>query len=102
MIFGFFGKKNDKDSPADDEEEEIDPIRFLGAINGKDANLNANVRLVDAGLVPAKDLLTDAVSRRAETVRIEPQGAQAKISLQIDGIAYPGGRLPKAEGMAVA
>jgi len=98
VIFGFF-KKGKKEEAA--EEVEIDPVRFLGALNGKDSNLQANQKLVDAGLVPAKDLVTDALSRRADTIRIEPKGPQAVITLLIDGVPYPGGKLPKLEGNAV-
>lgn len=98
MIFGFF-KKGKKEEAA--EEVEIEPVRFLGAINGKDANLAANQKLVDAGLVPTKDLVTDALARRADTIRIEPKGPQAIVTLLIDGVPYPGGKLPKLEGNAV-
>lgn len=98
MIFGFF-KKGKKEEAAD--EVEIEPVRFLGALNGKDANLAANQKLVDAGLVPTKDLVTDALARRADTIRIEPKGPQATVTLLIDGVPYPGGKLPKLEGNAV-
>lgn len=97
MIFGFFKKSKEQE----EEEREIEPVRFLGALNGKDANLQANAKLVDAGLVAAKDLVTDALSRRADTIRIEPKGAQAIVTLLIDGVPYPGGKLPKLEGNAV-
>ena len=97
MIFGFFRKQEDDE----DDEPEIDPVRFLGALNGCDANLASNARLADAGLLPAKDMITDAMARRADTIRVEPKGTQAVVSIMIDGIPYPAGRYGKQEGVAI-
>lgn len=98
MIFGFGKKADDED---DFEEEEIDLVLFKGAFNGKTANLKANARLVEAGLIPAKEVVSDAMMRRADLVRIEPKGERTAILLSVDGINYPGGRLPKQRGLAV-
>ena len=98
MVFGLFGGR--KDEP-EEEEEEFDPVSFLGPLNGQEVNLKANSRLVDAGLFRAKDLVSDALSRRADMVRIEPKGPQAVITIFVDGMPYPGGKMPKAEGMAI-
>jgi type IV pilus assembly protein PilB len=98
VVFGFFKKKEEVE---EQDEEEVDPVSFLGPLNGNEVNLKANARLVEAGLMRAKDLLTDALSRRADTIRIEPKGPQAVITLLVDGIPYPGGKLPKAEGLAI-
>lgn len=95
MIFGF-GRKQEEDF-----EEEVELILFQGALNGKDANLKANARLAEAGLVPAKELVTDALLRRADTIRIEPKGERSTVNLLIDGIPYSGGRLSKQQGLAV-
>ena len=97
-MFGF-GKK--KDDHEDDEDEELDPVSFLGPISGVDVNMKANGRLVEAGLMRAKDLVTDALSRRADTIRIEPKGPQSVVTILVDGMPYPAGKLAKAEGMAV-
>lgn len=97
MIFGFFKGKSEEDP----EDVEVEPVRFLGALNGEEANLAANARLAEAGLVPAKDLITEALSRRAETIRIEPKGAQSATTLLVDGIPYPGTRRAKQEGLAI-
>jgi type IV pilus assembly protein PilB len=84
-----------------EEEEEIDPVSFLGPINGQEVNLKANGRLVEAGLLRAKDLVSDAMDRRADSVRIEPKGAQSVVTIYVDGMPYPGGKLPKTEAMAI-
>jgi type IV pilus assembly protein PilB len=93
----FGGKKNEEP----EEEEEIDPVSFLGPLSGAEVNLKANGRLVEAGLMRSKDLVTDALARRADMIRIEPKGPQAVITIFVDGMPYPGGKLPKAEGMAI-
>jgi type IV pilus assembly protein PilB len=96
VVFGF-GKKEE----PEEEEEEIEPVSFLGPTSGVEVNLKANARLVEAGLMRAKDLITDALSRRADTLRLEPKGPQAIVTLLVDGIPFPGGKLPKAEGHAI-
>ena len=96
MIFGF-GSNDD----FDDEEEELELVTFQGALNGKKPDVKANGRLMEIGLVPAKEIVSDAMLRRAETVRVETKGSAAVVRLYIDGVAYPGGRLPKQEAHAV-
>ena len=98
MVFGFFGKKNEEE---EEQEEEIDPISFLGPTSGVEVNLKANGRLVEAGLMRAKDLVTDALSRRADTLRLEPKGPQAVVTILVDGMPFPGGKMAKAEGNAI-
>ncbi len=98
MIFGF-GKRRFEE--VDEEEEEIELVRFQGALNGRDANLAANARLAGAGLVPAKELVTDGLLRRAETIRLEPKGERVIVTFMIDGIKYPGGHLPKIQANAI-
>ncbi|MGE5191635.1 MAG: GspE/PulE family protein [Deltaproteobacteria bacterium] len=97
MVFGFFGKKQAEEEP----EEEVEPISFLGPISGVEVNLKANARLVEAGLMRAKDLVTDALSRRADTLRLEPKGPQAVVTILVDGVPFPGGKMAKAEGHAI-
>lgn len=99
MIFGLFGGGKKKDTPK--VEEEVEPVRFLGALNGKQANLQANQRLADAGLVPAKDLVTDGLDRRAEVIRLEPKGPGSVVNFVVDGVAYPGPRVQKIEASAI-
>lgn len=100
MVFGFGGKKS-KPKEVPEEEKEIEHVKFMGPFNGAEPNLAANTKLVDAGLVRAKDLVSDALSRRAESLRIEPKGPAAMVGLMVDGVPYPGGRLSKQEALAV-
>jgi len=99
VIFGW-GKKT-ADDDDDGEEEEVDLVLFQGALNGTEANLAANARLADAGLIPAKEIVTDGIDRRAGTVRIDPKGERYGVTYVIDGMPYPGDRLNKQEGLAV-
>ncbi|MBW3539294.1 MAG: Flp pilus assembly complex ATPase component TadA [Planctomycetes bacterium] len=98
MIFGFGRRADDADL---DEEEEVEHVQFLGPLSGAEVNLGQNARLAEAGLLPAKELVTDALLRRADRIRIEPKGNVAAVSLFVDGKPYPGGRLSKQQGLAV-
>jgi type IV pilus assembly protein PilB len=106
VIFG--RKKNKIDEEPQGSEDEIDQVEadvdyilFQGALNGKEANLNANARLAQAGLIPAKEIITDAIGRRCEQLRIEPKGDRALVQLVVDGVAHAGGRLAKPQGHAI-
>ena len=72
MIFGF-GKKNQQDE--DDRDQEIELITFQGPVAGPSPKLNENPGLVRAGLVPAKEIVSDAVSRDAQMLRLDPKGS---------------------------
>jgi type IV pilus assembly protein PilB len=103
MIFGF-GKgrdDDDDDDDEDDEEEEIDLVNFQGAVNGKSADLAANARLVQAALLPTRELVTDAIDRRAEVIRLDVKGEKAQTALTIDGMPYAGSRMPKQQAVAI-
>jgi len=98
MIFGFGkGKKGDQEFV----EEEYEFVKFKGATNQKDPNLDQSPRLVEIGLVPSKELITDAMLRRAEMIRLDPKGATSQVTLFIDGLPYSGGRLGKQESNAI-
>ncbi len=88
MIFKFGKKGKNKDGGSDDDLE-VELIRFQGATNSVPFDVEANQKLVRAAFEPIKELFTDAVTRRAETVRIDPKGDRATIGFLIDGIPCP-------------
>lgn len=98
MVFGF-GKKGPP--IPDEDEEQIELVLFQGAVNGTEANLSANARLVQAGLVRTKELISDALSRRAEMIRLEPKGKITVATFFVDGVPYPGSRMPPQAGLAI-
>lgn len=103
MVFGF-GKKReevDDDDEDDEDDDDVELVNFQGALNGKTADMAANARLVQAALRPTKDLVTDALERRAETVRVDIKGERAQVALSIDGMPYAGGRMAKPQATAV-
>jgi type IV pilus assembly protein PilB len=100
VVFGF-GKGKKGPPIPDEDEEQIELVLFQGATNGKDANLSANARLVQAGLLRAKEMVSDALSRRAEMLRLEPKGKIALATFFVDGIPYPGNRMPQPAGLAI-
>ena len=99
MVFGW-GKRAEA-SKEDDDEDEVDYVLFQGALNGVQPNMKENARLVSAGLILAKELVTNGLSRRAGSIRIDPKGERSQITFVIDGVAYPGDRLSKQEGLAI-
>lgn len=97
-----FGRR--KANPVDDfdEDDDIEFVLFKGAMDGTEANLAENAKLVQVGLDRAKGLVTDALSRRAEKIRLDPKGDRvAMISLSVDGQAFSGGRITRQEGNAI-
>jgi type IV pilus assembly protein PilB len=100
VIFGF-GKKSGGDESDEDQELDYELVTFQGALNGKEVDLKANARLAQAGLVPAKEMVSDALHRRAEAVKIEVKGERAQVTVYIDGIAYSGGKMPKPQAVAI-
>ena len=102
MIFKRKGRDvDDDDEDDDDDEEEREQVLFQGALNGNDPNLAANGRLVQAGLMPAKMLVSEALSRRAEMIRLEPKGKVAMAQFFVDGVPFPGPRMPAPAAMAI-
>lgn len=85
----------------DDDEQEFETVLFQGATNGVEVDLAANARLARAGLVPSKNLVTNALNRRAEMIVLEPKGNAALVRFFIDGVAYPGAKLPRQQGLAI-
>ncbi len=100
MIFGF-GKGRRDDDDDDDDELDQEFVLFQGSLNGEQPDLAKNARLAEAGLVPAKQMVSDAIRRRAESIRVEPKGNATIVALLIDGMKYSGGKMPKQRGLAV-
>ena len=100
MVFGW-GKKTEKPQEDDDDDEEMEIVLFQGALNGVQPNMKENARLVSAGLVPAKELVSNGLSRRAGSIRIDPKGERSQVTFIIDGVAFPGDRISKPEGLAI-
>ena len=100
MIFGF-GRKQVDDDDDDDDEEEIELVLFQGAQNGVEPDMKGNAKLVQAGLLRAKEIVTSAIDRRAEMIRLEPKGQFAVSTLFVDGIPFPGSKMPTPAALAI-
>lgn len=99
MIMGF-GRRDDDDDDEDDDEEQ-DYILFQGALNGNNPDLSAHAKLVKAGLIPAKQFLSDALARRGDSVRLEPKGKVAAATISVDGVSFPPSKVPVQVALAV-
>jgi type II secretory ATPase GspE/PulE/Tfp pilus assembly ATPase PilB-like protein len=105
VIFGFGGnkggKKSKKAAKERDEDEEEELVLFQGAANGKDPNLKEHGKLVQAGLVRTKQLVSNAFSRRAEMIRLEPKAGATVATFYVDGVPFPAEKLSPQSGQAV-
>ena len=97
----FKRRADEDDDDEDEEEEELDLVTFQGAMNGNPVDLASNARLAQVALLPAKELVTDGLTRRAEVIRVDPKGERSQVTMQVDGIAYSGGKLSKQQTQAV-
>lgn len=101
MVFGWGKRAEPEDEDDDDDDEERDLVLFQGAMNGVQPNMKENARLVSAGLMLAKELVTNGISRRAGTIRVDPKGERSQVTFVIDGVAFPGDRISKQESLAI-
>ena len=101
---GLFGRKKSSGSQqaADrDEFDDDDQVLFQGALSGVETDLGAHAKLVRVGLPRAKAMISDALARRAEKLRIDPKGKAAQVALFVDGMPFSGGRVSIQEAMAI-
>lgn len=95
-------KPDPKNSPGPDEREpDVEQVLFQGPLFDRECNLKANARLVQAALVPVKQMISDALSRRAHTILLEPREGRVAIRFVIDGVAYPAAAIPGQKGVAM-
>jgi type IV pilus assembly protein PilB len=101
VIFKFGKKGGSGGRRRQDDEVEVELIRFQGASNGVPLDVEANQKLVRIAFDPVKELFTDAVTRGAETIRIDPKGERATIGFLIAGVPVPAGRIPRQKAHAM-
>lgn len=89
-----------KNAPAD-EQPEVEQVLFQGPLFGRESNMKANAKLVQAALVPVKQMISDALSRRAHTILLEPREGRVSIRFVIDGVPYPAAAVPGQKGLAM-
>lgn len=94
----FRRKKQEEDEGP---QEQVEYVLFQGPLNGNTPDLRTNAKLAQAALIPTKELVTDAILRRAEMIRLDPKGPAALIRLYVDGIPYPAARMPRQQGVGV-
>lgn len=95
-------QKNAKGQAPAEQEPETEQVLFQGPLFGREANLKAHAKLVQAALIPVKTMISDALSRRTHTIILEPRDNRVAIRFVIDGIAYPAAAIPGPKGVAMA
>lgn len=75
------------------------PIQFIGKTKTGSRD-EARTRQVESsrGFVAAKELVYDAILRRATDIHLEPKDAELAIRIRIDGVMYPAEPFDKAVG----
>ncbi|QDT18099.1 ATPase, T2SS/T4P/T4SS family [Alienimonas californiensis] len=98
-----FGRRNAPQPAEDDEEQEpeFDLVTFRGPLSGDPVDMSAHASVARVGLGPAREMISDALSRRGEMVRLDTRGPAAAVRTYIDGVAYPGGRMPARQAAAI-
>lgn len=78
------------------------PITFLGKsrTGQKDVSRSKQVE-ASKGYVAAKELVYDALLRRATDIHLEPKETELAVRLRIDGVMFPAESFDKATGDAV-
>ncbi len=90
-----------KPAEGTEEQPDVEQVLFQGPLFGREANLKANAKLVQAALVPVKQMMSDALGRRAHTVLMEPREGRLSIRFVIDGVPYPAAAVPGQKGVAM-
>lgn len=80
---------------------DVEQVLFQGPLFGREANLKANAKLVQAALVPVKQMISDALARRSHTIIMEPREGRLAVRYVIDGIPYPAAAVPGQKGIAM-
>jgi type II secretory ATPase GspE/PulE/Tfp pilus assembly ATPase PilB-like protein len=90
-----------KAAPPQDDQPDLEQVLFQGPLFGREANLKANAKLVQAALVPVKQMISDALGRRTHTILLEPREGRVGIRFVIDGVPYPAAAVPGQKGVAM-
>lgn len=94
-------KKAEKARAAEEEEVEVEQVLFQGPLFDRESDLKKNPKLVQAGLVPVKQMITDALSRRTHTILLDPRDGRVAIRFVVDGVPYPAAAVPGQRGSAM-
>ncbi len=95
-------KPDPKNASAPQEQEpDVEQVLFQGPLFDRECNLKANAKLVQVALVPVKQMISDALARRAHTILLEPREGRVAIRFVIDGVPYPAAAVPGQKGAAM-
>lgn len=78
------------------------PIEFLGKSDGKGGEAAHTKQVMKSkGFMGAKELVYDAVMRRATDIHLEPKEGEMSVRIRIDGVMYPSEPFDRAIGEAI-
>jgi len=90
-----------KASAPQEQEPDVEQVLFQGPLFDRECNLKANAKLVQVALIPVKQMISDALARRAHTILLEPREGRVAIRFVIDGVPYPAAAVPGQKGAAM-
>ncbi|MBS0264685.1 MAG: type II/IV secretion system protein [Planctomycetes bacterium] len=78
------------------------PIRFIGKSDGKGNDGGRSKQAEKSrGFVSAKELVYDAIMRRATDIHLEPKEDEYSVRYRIDGVMYPAEPFDRAMGESI-
>ncbi|MDC0273388.1 GspE/PulE family protein [Planctomycetaceae bacterium] len=78
------------------------PIEFLGKSDGKAGEVNHSKQVMKSkGYMGAKELVYDAVMRRATDIHLEPKEDEMSVRIRIDGVMYPSEPFDRSIGESI-
>lgn len=78
------------------------PIEFLGKSDGKGSDMGRSRQVMKSkGYMGAKELVYDAILRRATDIHLEPKEDEMSVRIRIDGVMYPSEPFDRAIGDAI-
>lgn len=78
------------------------PIEFVGKSDGKGGDENRSKQVEKSrGYLGAKELVYDAILRRATDIHLEPKEDEMSVRIRIDGVMYPSEPFDRSTGDAI-
>lgn len=86
---------------SEGEQPQLEMALFQGPLFDRVVDTKTHAKLIQSALVAAKEMVSDAMRRRAHTIQIEPREGRFALRYTIDGAPYPAAALPGPRGMAM-
>ncbi len=86
---------------SEEDQPQLEMALFQGPLFDRVVDTKTHAKLIQSALVAAKEMVSDAMRRRAHTIQIETREGRFALRYTIDGAPYPAAALPGPRGMAM-